>query len=76
MEFSFGTRRWVPEELLQQESDETNDHSLGLHIPGFYDKILNVNKCLLQGDPANQVFWFIVFILHVDYAFKAVALCE
>ncbi|KAL8458432.1 hypothetical protein ACS0TY_036084 [Phlomoides rotata] len=55
MEFSFGTFRWVPAELLHQESDETNNYALGLHAPGFYDKILNVNKCLLQGEPANQV---------------------
>ncbi|KAL3840840.1 hypothetical protein ACJIZ3_025431 [Penstemon smallii] len=55
MEFSFGTKRWVPAELLQQECDETNGHALGLHAPGFFDKVLNVDKCLLQGDPANKV---------------------
>ncbi|KAH6830736.1 RNA methyltransferase family protein [Perilla frutescens var. hirtella] len=55
MEFSFGTKRWVPEELLQQEFHEPNIYPLGLHAPGFFDKVLNVNKCLLQSDPANKV---------------------
>ncbi|KAL0319335.1 UNVERIFIED_CONTAM: putative RNA methyltransferase [Sesamum angustifolium] len=55
MEFSFGTKKWVPAELLGQECDETNECALGLHAPGFYDKVLNIDKCLLQSDPANKV---------------------
>ncbi|KAK6148787.1 hypothetical protein DH2020_016312 [Rehmannia glutinosa] len=55
MEFSFGTRKWVPEEFLHQECDETNEYALGLHAPGFFDKVLNINKCLLQSDSANKV---------------------
>jgi hypothetical protein len=26
-----------------------------LHVPGFFDKIINIDKCLLQSDPANKV---------------------
>ncbi|KAH6788186.1 RNA methyltransferase family protein [Perilla frutescens var. hirtella] len=55
MEFSFGTKSWVPEELLQQEFHESNVYPLGLHTPGFFDKVLNANKCLLQSDTANKV---------------------
>ncbi|KAI3455520.1 hypothetical protein Pfo_012183 [Paulownia fortunei] len=55
MEFSFGSKKWVPAELLQQECDETNEYALGLHAPGFFDKVLNINKCLLQSDSANKV---------------------
>ncbi|KAL6585107.1 hypothetical protein OROMI_004396 [Orobanche minor] len=55
MEFSFGTRKWVPTECLQQDCDETDQYALGLHAPGFFDKVLNVNKCLLQNDSANKV---------------------
>ncbi|KAG8380050.1 hypothetical protein BUALT_Bualt07G0153200 [Buddleja alternifolia] len=55
MEFSFGTKQWVPAELLQQESDDTNESALGLHVPGFFDKVMNINKCLLQSEPANKV---------------------
>ncbi|XP_057772380.1 uncharacterized protein LOC130991938 [Salvia miltiorrhiza] len=57
MEFSFGTKRWVPTELLLQEQEvqEPDKYALGLHAPGFFDKVLNVDKCLLQSDPANKV---------------------
>ncbi|XP_051134835.1 uncharacterized protein LOC127254024 [Andrographis paniculata] len=55
MEFSFSTKKWVPAELLQQECDETEEYALGLHAPGFFDKVLNINNCLLQSDPANKV---------------------
>ncbi|KAL7100039.1 hypothetical protein ACP275_09G123600 [Erythranthe tilingii] len=56
MEFSFGTKEWVPAELMQQECDEEiKTNALGLHAPGFFDKVLNINKCLLQSDSANKV---------------------
>lgn len=60
MEFSFGPRRWLPKELLQDrraDDDVGNNenYALGLHAPGFFDKILNVDNCLLQSHPANKV---------------------
>lgn len=55
MEFSFGTKKWVAANLLQQKCDENDEPALGLHAPGYFDKVLNINKCLLQSDPANEV---------------------
>lgn len=55
MEFSFGTKKWVPANMLQQKRDENDEPALGLHAPGYFDKVLNINKCLLQSDPANEV---------------------
>ncbi|KAF8031024.1 hypothetical protein BT93_D0266 [Corymbia citriodora subsp. variegata] len=55
MEFSFGSQRWLPRELFEENRADTEKHALGLHAPGFFDKVLNVNKCLLQSDPANKV---------------------
>jgi 23S rRNA (uracil1939-C5)-methyltransferase len=54
MEFSFSDRRW----LLPQEMNNpnyNNDFALGLHIPGTYDKILDIENCLLQNESANNV---------------------
>jgi 23S rRNA (uracil1939-C5)-methyltransferase len=54
MEFSFSDRRW----LLPHEMDEFNpkiDFALGLHIPGTFDKILDIENCLLQNESANNV---------------------
>ncbi|CAN4086896.1 unnamed protein product [Withania somnifera] len=55
MEFSFGPKGWVPSEQLQEKSTDEYVYALGLHAPGFFDKVLNVNKCLLQSDSANEV---------------------
>jgi 23S rRNA (uracil1939-C5)-methyltransferase len=54
MEFSFSDRRWLlPSELGNIEIDRS--YVLGLHISGTFDKILNVDNCLLQSDVANRV---------------------
>ncbi|CAI8583215.1 unnamed protein product [Vicia faba] len=57
MEFSFGPYKWLPKELLHGGNVDggSENYALGLHVPGFFDKIINVDKCLLQTDPANKV---------------------
>lgn len=54
MEFSFSTKRWIlPEEM--DEPAKPVDFSLGLHVPGRFDKVLDIDKCLLQNDFCNEV---------------------
>ena len=54
MEFSFSDRRWLlPEELGNDAVKK--DFALGLHVSGTFDKILNIDKCMLQSDAANLV---------------------
>jgi 23S rRNA (uracil1939-C5)-methyltransferase len=54
MEFSFSDRRWLlPEELENKEI--LNDYALGLHVPGAFDKILNIDNCMLQNDISNAI---------------------
>ncbi|KAJ9179289.1 hypothetical protein P3X46_011098 [Hevea brasiliensis] len=55
MEFSFGSQKWLPRDLLGEKQDGVENFALGLHAPGFFDKVLNVDKCLLQSEPANKV---------------------
>ena len=55
MEFSFGSKTWLPKESFQEKGDHKENYALGLHAPGFFDKVLNVEKCLLQSEPANMV---------------------
>lgn len=58
MEFSFSDRRWLlPEELGVDEI--SNTFALGLHVPGTFDKILQIDACLLQNETANQILKFI-----------------
>jgi 23S rRNA (uracil1939-C5)-methyltransferase len=59
LEFGFSNRRWLtPEEIGSGES-EVNKDALGFHVPGMFDKIININKCWLQADPSNQIRNFI-----------------
>ena len=67
MEFSFGTQEWLPKELLLEKQDGSESYALGLHAPGFFDKVLNVNKCLLQSEPANMVSYLIFFFCFVFF---------
>ncbi|KAK1571400.1 hypothetical protein Q3G72_016341 [Acer saccharum] len=55
MEFSFGSKTWLPKESFQEKGDRKENYALGLHAPGFFDKVLNVEKCLLQSKPADMV---------------------
>ncbi|KAK4269278.1 hypothetical protein QN277_022459 [Acacia crassicarpa] len=55
MEFSFGPHKWLPRELLLKSDNGGGSYALGLHAPGYFDKVLNVDKCFLQTEPANKV---------------------
>ena len=55
MEFSFSDSRWLTVEEIASTEDLGDRNALGFHIPGMWDKILDVKKCWLQGDPSNAV---------------------
>ncbi len=54
MEFSFSDRRWyLPDELPFKEKGE--DFALGLHVPGTYNKVIDMAACLLQQKTGNEI---------------------
>ena len=54
MEFSFSDRRWLlPHEFDPEE--KTTAFGLGLHVPGTFSKVIDIEACLLQHDPGNQI---------------------
>jgi len=55
MEFSFSNARWVTEEEARSGEEIDNRNALGFHIPRMWDKILDITKCHLQGDPSNAI---------------------
>jgi 23S rRNA (uracil1939-C5)-methyltransferase len=55
MEFSFSDSRWLTLEEIQSDKDLGDRNALGFHIPGMWDKILDLNKCHLQADPSNDI---------------------
>ncbi|MFV0564495.1 MAG: 23S rRNA (uracil(1939)-C(5))-methyltransferase RlmD [Flavobacteriaceae bacterium] len=55
MEFSFSDSRWLTQEEIQSGKDLGNKNALGFHIPGMWDKILDIDQCHLQRDPSNTI---------------------
>ena len=55
MEFSFSDSRWLTLDEIRSDVDLGDKNALGFHIPGMWDKILNIEKCWLQADPSNAI---------------------
>ncbi|WP_319589502.1 23S rRNA (uracil(1939)-C(5))-methyltransferase RlmD [uncultured Draconibacterium sp.] len=59
MEFTFSNKRWLSFEEIEKDEDIKDPNALGFHVPGLFDKVVNINKCWLQDDPSNQIRNFI-----------------
>lgn len=59
MEFSFSNNKWLTKEQIDSGEKVLNKNALGFHIPGMWDKILDLNKCYLQKDPSNAIRDFV-----------------
>lgn len=61
LEFTFSNKKWLTVEQLRSGEDfsDMNMNGLGFHIPGAFDKVLDVNKCWLQDDVSNQIRNFV-----------------
>jgi 23S rRNA (uracil1939-C5)-methyltransferase len=59
MEFSFSDNKWLTREQIESGEEITNRNALGFHIPGMWDKILDIDKCHLQPDPSNEIRNFV-----------------
>jgi 23S rRNA (uracil1939-C5)-methyltransferase len=56
MDFTFGAARWLtPAEINSDEKIDDKDFALGLHVRGRNDKILDIKKCHIQLDIANDI---------------------
>lgn len=55
MEFSFSDSRWLTQEEISSKTNINDRNALGFHIPGMWDKILDINTCHLQEDPSNAI---------------------
>lgn len=59
LEYSFSTRRWLTKEETTSDGEIAKEGALGFHRPGFFDKIVSIEECLLQDDLSNQIRNFI-----------------
>lgn len=54
MEYSFSDSRWLTQDEINSE-ETFNRNALGFHVPGKWDKIVQIDKCHLQEDIANHI---------------------
>ena len=69
LEFTFSDHRWLEnKDLIPENRDSLN--GLGFHIPGRFDKILDIEKCWLQPEPSNSIrLWVKEYCLNHKLSF-------
>lgn len=55
LEYTFAERRWLTYEEVAEGGEIAHAPALGFHIPGMFDKVLDIRKCWLQPDPSNAI---------------------
>lgn len=55
LEFSFSHKRWLTAEEVASGRTFDDVPSLGFHVPGRWDKVLDIDECHLQADPSNAI---------------------
>ncbi len=69
LEYTFSAKRWL---TFDEMTDESISHSpgAGFHIPGAFDKVLDIKKCHLQDDISNRIRLFVKsYCINHDYSF-------
>lgn len=59
LEFTFSNKRWLTQDEIDAGSEIKDFNALGFHVPGLFDKVINIEKCWLQPEPSNQIRNFI-----------------
>lgn len=59
MEYTFSNRCWLTFEQLESGEEFPDRDAAGFHIPGAFDKVLDITKCHLQDNLGNRIRLFI-----------------
>lgn len=61
LEFTFSNKKWLTQEQIESgiSFDDINMNAVGFHIPGCFDKVLDIHKCWLQDDISNRIRNFV-----------------
>ncbi len=55
MEYTFSNHSWLTFEQLASGEEFTDRDAAGFHIPGSFDKVLDIERCYLQDDISNRM---------------------
>ena len=59
MEYTFSNRCWLTFEQMRSGEDFPDRDAAGFHIPGAFDKVLDIKQCHLQDDLGNRIRLFV-----------------
>lgn len=59
MEYTFSNKKWLTFEQLNSGEDFPERDCAGFHIPGAFDKVLDIDCCYLQDDLGNRIRNFV-----------------
>jgi len=55
LEYTFSNHRWLLDHETKQETPFEHTNAVGLHVPGRFDKVVDIQTCHLQGEPTNAL---------------------
>lgn len=55
MEYTFSNKKWLTWEQMRSGEEFADRDAAGFHIPGAFDKVLDINRCHLQDDLGNRL---------------------
>jgi 23S rRNA (uracil1939-C5)-methyltransferase len=55
LEFSFSNKKWLTEFSKSENVPIKNMNGLGFHVPGMFDRVVDIRNCHLQAEPSNQI---------------------
>ncbi len=55
LEFSFSNKRWLTPKEIESGKDILEKNALGFHVPGMFDKVIDLQNCYLQKEPSNAI---------------------
>lgn len=55
LEYTFSNKRWLTDSERFSDEQFKDMDALGFHIPGMFDKVLDIKKCWLQDDISNRI---------------------
>ncbi len=57
LDFTFSNRKWLTKNFNKDDlnSNKSKMNGLGFHIPGIFDRIVDINYCYLQKEPSNAI---------------------
>ena len=55
LEYTFSNHRWLLDHEVESDTQPEHTNAVGLHVPGRFDKVVDLQTCHLQDEPTNQL---------------------